>query len=65
MKILALGDVVGKKAVSYLSDNLWNIRKKYNADLVVINGENASDVYGIDTEDAKAILLAGADIITL
>ena len=65
MKILALGDVVGKKAVSYLSDNLWNIRKKYNADLVVINGENASDVYGIDTEDAKAILLAGADVITL
>ena len=65
MKILALGDVVGRKAVSYLSDNLWNIRKKYNADLVVVNGENASDVYGIDTEDAKAILLAGADIITL
>ena len=65
MKILALGDVVGRKAVSYLSDKLWNIRNKYGADLVVVNGENASDVYGIDTEDAKAILLAGADVITL
>ena len=65
MKILALGDVVGRNAVSFLSDNLWNIRKKYGADLVVVNGENASDVYGIDTEDAKAILMAGADVITL
>lgn len=65
MKILALGDVVGRNAVSFLSDNLWNIRKKYGADLVVVNGENASDVYGIDTEDAKAIFMAGADVITL
>ncbi len=65
MKILALGDVVGKNAVNYLSDNLWKIREKYGADLVVVNGENASDVYGIDTEDAKAILSAGADVITL
>lgn len=65
MKILALGDVVGKHAVKYLEDNLWSARKKYGADLVVVNGENASDIYGVDTEDAKAILMAGADVITL
>ena len=65
MRILALGDVVGRNAVNYLSDNLWKAREKYKADLVIVNGENASDVYGIDTEDAKAILSAGADVITL
>ena len=65
MKILALGDVVGKNAVAHLENNLWNVRRTLAADVVVVNGENASDIYGIDEIDAKAILSAGADVITL
>ena len=65
MKILALGDVVGKRAVAYLEKNLWNARSNFGADVVVVNGENASDIYGIDEVDAKTMLSAGADIITL
>ena len=65
MKILALGDVVGRQAVAYLEKNLWNARSSYGADIVIVNGENASDVYGIDESDAKALLSAGADVITL
>ena len=65
MKILVLGDVVGRNAVSHLENNLWNARRSLCADVVVVNGENASDIYGIDENDAKTILSAGADVITL
>ena len=65
MKILTLGDVVGRQAVAYLEKNLWNARSSYGADIVIVNGENASDIYGIDESDAKALLSAGTDVITL
>lgn len=65
MKILALGDVVGKNAVAYLEKNLWSKRQELGADIVIVNGENASDVYGIDETDAKTLLSSGADVITL
>lgn len=65
MKILTLGDVVGKHAVAHLEKNLWNARRSIQADIVVVNGENASDIYGIDENDAKILLSSGADIITL
>ena len=65
MKILAIGDVVGKNAVKHLEKNLWTVRSNIGADFVVVNGENASDIYGIDEIDAKTILSAGADLITL
>ena len=65
MKILALGDVVGRNAVAYLEKNLWSARNSLGADVVVVNGENASDIYGVDECDAKTILASGADIITL
>ena len=35
------------------------------ADLVVVNGENASDVHGLSSVDARALWDAGADLITL
>lgn len=65
MKILALGDVVGRNAVKHLESTLWDKRRELCADLVAVNGENASDLYGIDESDARAIISAGADIITL
>ena len=65
MKILALGDVIGAKAVEYIKNNLWNKRAELGADFVVINGENASDIYGINSTDAQTLLDSGADLITL
>jgi metallophosphoesterase (TIGR00282 family) len=57
--------VVGKSAVAYLEKNLWSKRSELGADIVIVNGENASDVYGIDENDAKTLLSSGADVITL
>ena len=64
MKILAIGDVVGSKGVEHLKNNLWNKRRELCADFVVVNGENAADIYGMGAADAKALLEAGADLIT-
>lgn len=65
MRILALGDVVGTKTVEYLHQNLWSFRKKERIDLVIANGENATDIRGLCARDAGALLDAGIDLITL
>ena len=65
MRILALGDVVGKATVAYLQKHLWSIRQKEKIDVVVANGENASDIKGLCASDAHALLDAGVDLITL
>ncbi len=62
--ILAVGDVVGACGVRYLENNLRRIKKKYDADLVIINGENSADGNGISRKSAMALFDAGADVIT-
>ena len=47
MKILAIGDVVGARALEYLKQTLWKKRAQLGADVVVVNGENAADIHGI------------------
>ncbi len=65
MRILALGDVVGKRAVDDLEERLWGVRREEKIDFVVINGENANDIRGISQRDAARLLQAGADVMTL
>lgn len=65
MKILAVGDVVGQRAVEYLSQNLRRIREKENVDFVIANGENAAEIHGISPALADELFAAGADLITL
>ncbi len=65
MKILCIGDVVGRRAIDYLSRRLWKLRDSLGADFVVANGENASDIHGISAADADALLSTGIDLLTL
>ena len=65
MKILAIGDVVGRRSIEYLSEKLRRAVSKLGADFVVCNGENASDIHGLCKTDAEALLDCGADLITL
>lgn len=64
MKILALGDVVGERALAYLSHHLPEQRRALGADLVIVNGENACEIKGISPAAAEKLIAAGADIIT-
>lgn len=65
MRILALGDIVGTQTIEYLESILWNIRKEHRIDFVIANGENASEIRGVSARDAKRLLQAGVDVITL
>lgn len=65
MKILAIGDVVGDRAVSYLEEHLWAVRRETGADFVVANAENAAEIRGLNASQASRLLAAGVDAITL
>ena len=65
MKILAVGDVVGRRSIEYLGKTLRKTAASLGADLVVCNGENASEIHGLCKTDAESILDCGVDIITL
>lgn len=65
MKILFLGDVMGRSGREAISASLPQLRVDLGLDFVVVNGENASNGIGLTPEHAKAILEAGADCVTL
>lgn len=62
--VLAVGDVVGEGGQDILSRRLPELRKETGAHFTVVNGENASGV-GITPAQARRMLEAGADVITL
>lgn len=64
MKIIFIGDVVGKIGCSALAKALPLIKHEYKADLAIVNGENSADGNGIDKSSMQAIYDAGADVIT-
>lgn len=64
LKVLAVGDVVAAPGLERIHRSLRQMKRKYQADFVVVNGENAS-VVGITPEQAEDILDWGADVITL
>ncbi len=65
MKILFIGDVVGKKAREKLKESVDFLKNKYNTDAIIVNAENATSGYGLSKKDAKEILSSGVDAITL
>lgn len=65
MKILTIGDIVGRRSIAYLSTCLWKLRAQLGVDFVVANGENASEIHGLSAKDAEDILSCGVDLITL
>lgn len=65
MKFLCIGDVVSQQGCDYLRSNLIKLKKEYNADFVIVNGENSAVGNGITVFSAKHIFTSGADVITL
>src|SRR3954453_1247849 len=65
MRLLFIGDVVGKPGREGLAAAMPGLRAEHMPDLVVANGENAAGGVGITEETAKSIFEAGGDVITL
>ena len=61
---LLLGDVYGDPGCRVLCLKLQSLVKKYRADFVVVNGENAFKGFGIIPSQVDALLGCGVDVIT-
>ncbi|MDO4504176.1 MAG: TIGR00282 family metallophosphoesterase [Clostridia bacterium] len=64
MKILTIGDIVGKSGVEFLKNNLKEFKSVHKIDFVVANGENSAEGNGILPDCAKKIFESGVDVIT-
>jgi 2',3'-cyclic-nucleotide 2'-phosphodiesterase len=64
MRLLFLGDVVGRPGRSIVQEQLPKLRERYRLDFVIINGENAAAGFGITESICNDLLEAGADVVT-
>jgi 2',3'-cyclic-nucleotide 2'-phosphodiesterase len=65
MRILFIGDVVGRTGRETVAARLPGLREALRIDLAVVNAENASHGFGLGPDMAAALFAAGADVITL
>ena len=65
MRILFLGDVVGRSGRKAISERLPKLRDDMALDFVVVNGENATSGIGLSAAHADELLKAGVDCLTL
>ena len=64
MKILFIGDIIGKPGRRIVRKAIPALIERYGIDLVIANVENAAGGIGITSEVAKAILDYGVDVMT-
>ena len=64
MRILTIGDVVGRPGREAVEALLPGLREELQLDLVVANGENSAGGFGITPKTAEQLLSYGVDVIT-
>src|SRR2546423_6481451 len=65
LKLLFIGDIVGRPGRDIVADRVRRLRSEHEIDFVIANGENAAAGAGITGSIAKSILESGVDAITL
>ena len=65
MRVLLIGDVVGKPGRAGLARAMPGLRERLDPDLVIVNGENSAGGLGITPKTAADLFKIGADVITL
>jgi 2',3'-cyclic-nucleotide 2'-phosphodiesterase len=65
MRILFLGDIVGKPGVAFVKKALPMLVPREHIDLVIANAENATDGSGLSPKDYRRLREAGVDLVTL
>ncbi len=65
MRLLFIGDVVGRAGRAILVAELPRLRAEWRLDFVVVNGENAAGGFGVTEAICDEFLGAGVDAVTL
>lgn len=64
MKILVIGDAIGKPGREAVSSIVPDLRKEHEINLVIANGENAAGGIGLTQATAEELLKSGVDVLT-
>src|SRR5947209_19857669 len=64
MRLLFVGDVVGRSGRAAVTERLAGLKRDWKLDCVIVNGENAAGGFGITEPIYNEIIDAGADAIT-
>ena len=64
MNLLFIGDVVGNSGMDFLEEQLYSLKRKYNIDVTVVNGENSAQGNGITPESFERLMHMGVDVVT-
>jgi metallophosphoesterase (TIGR00282 family) len=64
MKILAIGDIVGRPGRQAVTRLVPALRDEYGLDLVIANGENAAGGFGLTLSTAQELFDGGIDVLT-
>ena len=64
MRILFIGDIVGRSGRAIVAERLPGLIRDWKLDFVAINGENAAGGFGITEVIYNELLDAGADVVT-
>jgi len=65
MRLLLIGDIVGKPGERIVTQSLAALRKREGLDLVIANAENAADGSGLAPSIYRKLIAAGVDCVTL
>ena len=65
MKIIFIGDIVGKQARETFINTIPAIKNKYAPDIIIVNAENAAAGFGLNKKIALQLIESGVDAITL
>ncbi|MDI6829041.1 MAG: YmdB family metallophosphoesterase, partial [Armatimonadota bacterium] len=65
MRLLFIGDIVGRPGREAVSQLLPALKEEFAPDFIVANGENAAGGMGITKEIAAEVFKSGIDVITL
>ena len=64
MKLLAIGDIVGRPGRLAVETFLPELRREYDIDFVIANGENTAGGFGLTLKTARDLFDSGVDVIT-
>ena len=64
MRILFIGDTVGKAGRAIVHQHLKDLRQKYLVDLTILNCENAAAGFGVTPKLADEFFDWGIDLLT-
>ncbi|RLA82107.1 MAG: metallophosphoesterase, partial [Deltaproteobacteria bacterium] len=64
MRVLFIGDIVGRSGRRAVRELLPSLKRELAVDFVIANGENAAGGIGINPEKAEELFTLGVDVIT-